>query len=78
MGFNSLFERFSPNINGLPSSQEYKRVFCSNDLVGRNPPAFAEATLRRQAITPPNGAFGERTLQFYIKLFMSFALKLFI
>jgi hypothetical protein len=32
-------------------------------LVGRDPPAFAGAASRRQAITPLNGAFGERTLQ---------------
>jgi hypothetical protein len=32
-------------------------------FVGRDLPAFAEAASRRQAITPLNGAFGERTLQ---------------
>jgi len=32
-------------------------------LVGRDPPAFAEAASRRQAITPFIGASGERTLR---------------
>ena len=33
-----------------------------SNFVGRDPPAFAEAASRRQAITPFIGAFAERTL----------------
>ncbi len=40
----------------------FQHLIAPKNCVGRDPPAFAGAASRRQAIMPLNGAFGERTL----------------